>query len=302
MTEMPGRTLYEPPALLPSWLRALTGGGKKLAPGGQVPLLELGLAPRTVDPARVAKYRKLCGFPAGDTLPLPLPQVLAGPLHVALLTDPRFPLPAMGIVHVRNRIEQAEPLRLDRPFGLHAAIVAHRNVAQGIEIDVRTAATVEGREVWHSVLTALSRTPTPKDSDKPKRDKGMRAEVELPPRPDRSLLLKVPEDIGRRYARVAGDWNPIHQYAMTAKMFGFPKAIAHGMWSLARCVAEVADDVPPGPLTDGGALVCEVAFKRPVHLPSRVAIQAWRQETGVAFQLVAAHGSAVHLTGTLRTA
>jgi acyl dehydratase len=290
-------TLHNPPPLLPSWLRALTGGGKRLAVGASIPSLELGLAPRTVDPKLLAKYRKLCGFPqalagsTGDTLPLTLPQVLAGPLHVAMLTDPKFPLPAMGIVHLRNRIEQTEALRVDQPFGLHAAIVAHRQVPQGIEFDVRTVATVEGREVWQSVLTALSRTPTPKSKSKTPKEK--RAEAEVLPAPDRSLLLRVPEDIGRRYARVAGDWNPIHQHAISAKLFGFPRAIAHGMWSLARCVAEVQDDVPAGPL------VCEVTFKRPVLLPSKVAILAWRQDGGVTFQLVAAAGSTVHLTGSL---
>jgi acyl dehydratase len=152
-------------------------------------------------------------------------------------------------------------------------------------------ATVEGREVWQSVLTALSRTPTPKSKSKTPKEK--RAEAEVLPAPDRSLLLRVPEDIGRRYARVAGDWNPIHQHAISAKLFGFPRAIAHGMWSLARCVAEVQDDVPAGPL------VCEVTFKRPVLLPSKVAILAWRQDGGVTFQLVAAAGSTVHLTGSL---
>ena len=39
----------------------------------------------------------------------------------------------------------------------------------------------------------------------------------------------VAGDLGRRYAAVSGDHNPIHLYALTAKAFGFPRQIAHGI-------------------------------------------------------------------------
>ena len=34
-------------------------------------------------------------------------------------------------------------------------------------------------------------------------------------------------DLGRRYAAVSGDHNPIHLYPLTAKALGFPRQIAH---------------------------------------------------------------------------
>lgn len=288
---MTTRTWQDPPPALPSWLRALTGRGKRLKSGATVPALSMALTPRRANPEHLAKYRKLCGFTESEWLPLPYPQVLAGPLHVAMLTDPSFPLPALGIVHVRNRIEQQAPIRVDDLFDLTASIQGHREVSNGVEIDVVTVATVQGREVWRSVITALSRTPTRTDG-KPAETRTKPAVAELGP-PDRSLLMRVPEDIGRRYAKVAGDWNPIHQYAATAKLFGFPRAIAHGMWSLGRCLAEVQDDVPQGPI------VCEVAFRKPVLLPSKVALQAWRSDAGVRFDLVAASGGKAHLAGSV---
>ena len=45
------------------------------------------------------------------------------------------------------------------------------------------------------------------------------------------------KDLGRRYAAISGDYNPIHLGALSAKLFGFKQAIAHGMWSKARCLA-----------------------------------------------------------------
>ena len=51
------------------------------------------------------------------------------------------------------------------------------------------------------------------------------------------IVWKLPGDLGREYAAVSGDHNPIHLYPLTAKAFGFPRQIAHGMWTKARCVA-----------------------------------------------------------------
>ena len=48
---------------------------------------------------------------------------------------------------------------------------------------------------------------------------------------------KAPADIGRQYAKVSGDYNPIHLSAVSAKLFGFPTAIAHGLWNKARTLA-----------------------------------------------------------------
>ena len=43
---------------------------------------------------------------------------------------------------------------------------------------------------------------------------------------------------------MSGDHNPIHLYPLTAKALGFRRQIAHGMWSLARCVAAVENRLP----------------------------------------------------------
>ena len=55
---------------------------------------------------------------------------------------------------------------------------------------------------------------------------------------------RFPSDLGRRYGSVSGDLNPIHLSDPTAKLFGFPRAIAHGMWTKARCLAALHDRIP----------------------------------------------------------
>ncbi|MET8855938.1 MaoC/PaaZ C-terminal domain-containing protein [Streptomyces sp. NPDC004579] len=91
-------------------------------------------------------------------------------------------------------------------------------------------------------------------------------------------------DVGRRYGAVSGDRNPIHLHPLTARLFGFPRAIAHGMWTVARCLAEY------GP---GQAVDVRAEFRAPVPLPGAVTYAA----RGPEFELRS--GGRVHLTGAV---
>ncbi len=78
-----------------------------------------------------------------------------------------------------------------------------------------------------------------------------------------SAEWKLGGDLGRRYAAVSGDRNPIHLHALTAKAFGFPRAIAHGMWTKARALAALEGTLPD-------AYTVDVSFRRPILLPGTV--------------------------------
>ena len=95
-----------------------------------------------------------------------------------------------------------------------------------------------------------------------------------------------------RYAGASGDRNPIHLYGVTAKAFGFPRQIAHGMWTKARSIAAVENRLPE-------AVTVEVSFKTPVLLPTtvRFASTAAVDDRGVAFSLVNPKNDAPHLAG-----
>ncbi|MEV5316138.1 MaoC/PaaZ C-terminal domain-containing protein [Streptomyces sp. NPDC052687] len=91
-------------------------------------------------------------------------------------------------------------------------------------------------------------------------------------------------DLGRRYAAVSGDRNPIHLHPLTARLFGFPRPIAHGMWTLARCLA--AHGTPD-------AVRVRARFLAPVPLPGTVEFAA---EKG---RFALRGGGRVHLTATV---
>src|SRR5262249_2708376 len=102
-------------------------------------------------------------------------------------------------------------------------------------------------------------------------------------------------DVGRRYAAVSGDHNPIHLYPLTAKALGFPRQIAHGMWSLARCVAPLENRLPD-------AVTVEAAFKKPILLPGTVAFGQDPGADGIAFALTSPRNGAPHVVGRTRSA
>ncbi|MBX9396182.1 hypothetical protein K4749_21935 [Streptomyces sp. TRM72054] len=92
-------------------------------------------------------------------------------------------------------------------------------------------------------------------------------------------------DIGRRYAAVSGDRNPIHLYPLTACLFGFPRPIAHGMWTVARCLA--AHGTPK-------AVLVRAEFRAPVPLPGTVEYAAG----GGRFAL--RRGDRLHVSGAVQ--
>ncbi len=275
------------PSLLTSYLRAATS---RPAGGHGIPRMDAVQRAVAVDATRLVDYRKVCGFTSGTDLPVTFPHILAAPLHLGLLTQKAFPLRLLGLVHVRNVIRQLRPLTPDERLDLHVYVEGQREVHNGIEFDLVTEVDdAFGRRVWESVSSNLSRRKS-----KDKRGSPPKRQGEEVVRYEHTERWKVPGDTGRRYGRVSGDINPIHLYALTARLFGFPRAIAHGMWSLARCAAAIERELPSGPFE------LSVAFKQPVLLPASVQLQYRHKGGGLEYTLVNADGSKTHVVGEVR--
>lgn len=267
-----------------------------LAPGATIPRIEASAPPARPEPETLARYRRLCGFPDDGHLPPTFPQMLAGGLHIRLLADPRFPLPVAGIVHFENSILQREALPADAEYGLAAHIEGHRDDPRGVLFDVVTVMTRGDRVVWEARTTVLSRSARrARPEGAPAARKPSRETTPgLPVVPLRTAMFHLPADLGRRYSALAGDYNPIHLSALTARPFGFKRAIIHGMWTLARAVGEMADDLPPVPRR------VDVRFERPVFLPSRVHLAVTRDGPGaLAFTLTSPDLRTRHFSGVV---
>lgn len=265
-------------------LKAVFSRKGKWKDGMSMPRIEAVVEAVAPDAARLDAYRKVCGF-QGDDVPVTFPHVLASPLHLAILTCPAFPLPAMGLIHVRNRIVQHRAIRAEETLRVHIKVEGHRDVRSGVEFDFVSTVSAGGETIWESVTTLLHRRPVKKDGARPPKEAVVEAEAA------RTEEWKLPPDQGRRYARVSGDWNPIHLWPMTAKLFGFPRPIAHGMWTLARSAAALSPEAPAFPSC------LDVDFKRPVLLPGTVNLQAGPEGEGRFFRLKDRKGEKTFLEG-----
>ncbi|MFI1922624.1 MaoC family dehydratase [Streptomyces sp. NPDC020377] len=252
--------LSGPPSLGPLLaVGALRSPFKRPRPGVAFPGTgdRLVLPDLRVDLARLAAYERVCGFPTGeDSLPVTYPHVLGFPLAMRIMSGRGFPLPLLGLVHTSIAITRHTTLAATGSYELAVHVerlAAHR---RGTEAVVVTELRDGGTVVWESTSTYLARHRTET------------APAAREPEPDPLPVLdewRLAADVGRRYGAASGDRNPIHLHPLTARLFGFPRAIAHGMWTVARCLA--AHGTPQ-------AVRVRAEFRAPVLLPGTVTFAA----------------------------
>jgi acyl dehydratase len=182
---------------------------------------------------------------------------------------------------VENTITGHRPVRVGETVSVTSRSTSPRDHAKGTVVDFVTEARVGGELVWESTSTYLRRGRGADDAE---------PGLQLTDMPEGGIEWRLPGDLGRRYAAVSGDHNPIHLYPLTAKALGFPRQIAHGMWSLARCAAALENRLPD-------AVTVDAAFKKPILLPGTVAFGTSATGDGHAFSLTSPKDGSPHLLG-----
>ncbi|QIE24166.1 MaoC like domain protein [Caballeronia sp. SBC1] len=266
--------------------RALQGIFKRPERVAELPPLRLVRPGVALDPEQIGRYARVCGFIPEQGVPVTFPHVMAFPLHLMLLTDPAFPWPAMGLVHVSNSVRlrrtlhSGQSLRIEVESG---ALVAHD---RGQAFTLHTRIYRGGEAVWDA------------DSVYLKRGVAGRGHASVPQADHTSPMLvrearwQLPAQLGRDYAKASGDFNPIHLHALSAKAFGFPRAIAHGMWTLGRTLAALQ------PSKQLDAAHVQGDFKSPIFLPAETTLwTAASSPTERDFEVRDLAGERLHLRG-----
>lgn len=249
-----------------------------------VPNVSASLERLVINPSRLAKYNRVCGFnESNGVLPATYPHIAAFSLHMEMLLHKAFPFAPMGIVHLSNRITQLRPIKVSEVLSLHSKISASRDTDIGLEVDIDTEAYSGAERVWSELTTVLKR-------GKSRGGKSKRSPLQSLPE---QQSWELPANLGRQYAGVSGDYNPIHLFPASAKLLGFKRHIAHGMWSKARCLAALQDKLK------AEAFSIEVDFKTPLFLPASVALHHGETQSGIDFSLRNAAGNRPHVNGRL---
>lgn len=274
---------------------------KSLLPSGDAKAKQLPSSVYTVDQlvidqANLRDYRKICGFMNDGRVPATYFAVLSQTLQMNMMAKPDFPFAMLGLVHLENSVTQYRVIFDTETVRMSVQLDNLRAHDKGQQFDFVTTVFVGEELVWQGVSTYLSRQKKSKQTPQAAKLK----EAITPAKLDASegglsLPIEVQEDIGRRYAFVSGDFNLIHLHPLSARAFGFPKAIAHGMWTKARALAAIARsfELP-------AAYQVQVSFRQPVFLPSAIELVTDAPDAlGIEFGLYSKDGKKTHALGTI---
>jgi hypothetical protein len=277
--------LNETPNTLNLYRRALFAKGLKGIP--KLPTTSITLANVKPDAKKVDRYRDVCGFKQDhNKLPLSFPHLLAFPLHLELMLLKNFPFAVMGMVHIRNEITQHRAINVLETMDVSCHFSDIRKTDKGYDVDIKTIIHITGELVWESIstnlvrkktdITAIAKTPNNNSDELPYKE-----------------FWPLSTDLGRRYALVSGDSNPIHLFSLSAKLFGFKGHIAHGMWSKARVIAALHNKL------NSDACKITVDFKLPIFLPTTIQMNYGIEGKDINFDVRDQEGQKPHMKGRI---
>ena len=236
---------------------------------------------------KINQFKKICGYPQNtNTVPMLYLQSLFIGLFGHYITSPFFPLPPLGLIHTKQKIFQKREIDQNEILNANFSLSEVTIDPKGVEIIFFLKLTSKDEVVWEGITTTLSKSRKYLQKKKPDQTPQI-----IPP----FTTIDVPKNIGRQYAKVSGDINPHHLSAFFAKLFGFKRAIAHGMWSLAKSIAEIEKQ-----FTDNIVSSIDVSFKRPLFLPGTATIGAAKEGNDISFELRDSVTKTPHLAGSIQ--
>lgn len=287
--------LASPPAVGPLYLRSLIDRRPaSLAQSGLAGRIEARIREVTPAAAALERYQDVCGFRPSPWLPISFPHVLAAGMHLRMLLSPAFPVRLPGLVHVWHEIEQNQPIPAGAALHIESWIDGAALTNRGAEFCLHTVVSSDGGTAWRERTGFLARSKGPALAADAQPGAAQTPDAAATGDAPFTVVARYPlqANLGRRYARASGDYNPIHLFRVTAKAFGFKAAIAHGMWSLARCASALLAE-------DASNVRITVNFKRPLMLPTTTLLEAGPADQNRHFRLRSADGKTTFLSGRM---
>lgn len=265
------KVLSEVPSLVPLYAKAATGGKRS---NRTTTLKTPALAVKGVEVSarRDEDFRRVVGAPPVDHVAggafFGHVHALIMPLQMELMAADDFPLPMMGLIHTSNTYTQLKPVPVGEKVDLEVRVAGFRAHRSGTEV-VHEATVTRGGEVLvreESVYLAKGKKLDDVEPLDPAAASSKRPRFSVPVP---TAQWRIPGSIGRTWAKVSGDWNPIHVTGLTAKALGMPGVVAHGMYTASRALAE--SDWPAGEPFE-----FHIEFGAPVIVPATVMVAITR--------------------------
>jgi acyl dehydratase len=236
---------------------------------------------------KVRQYANVCGFQFDEkVLPPTYLYVLAFRLHAVIFAHKAITFPLLGMIHLKNSISVLRPVKTNEILTVKCQLTSSTETDAGLEFVLESSVYAAEELVWQAHSTYLYRIESAKRRPRPPRASDMAWE--------NIQQWRLTEDLGRHYAKASGDYNLIHLHPLLSKRFGFERVLAHGMWSKARCMAQLMQFIGERPFT------VDVEFKLPVFMPSEVTFAYESLEDGKCFEMRDVKGKRPHLHGKMR--
>lgn len=208
-------------------------------------------------------------------------------IRILLASDPKFPFPLPGMVHLTDTICQYHNILPTDVLWMECYLGDFLAHEKGTAFETITKLYREDVLVWEENTVNLY-------IGKSQMGEQEYNSYEFPEiQASKETALFIPTNMGRKYARISGDFNPIHISVLGAKLFGFKKSLMHGWFSLNKILTENSNL-----MLDRHELF--VAFKKPLFLPGNVILKQQEGEKGIQFEVVNAKEGYPNLKGEIR--
>ena len=253
---------------------------------GNLPDIEVHLENNKISSEVIKAYNKICGFETSTTASASYLHAYIFPAQMHLLSQPEVPFPLPGLIHFANSIIQHRPLAIGEEFSVickFGNLIAHD---KGQAFEVLSYIEVSGKRIWEETSIYLF---------KGKEGIGNVLEWEQPTLAENAIKesWSLYQTMGFDFAKASGDFNPIHLHPLSAKLFGFPRHIIHGMWSVGKILSLFEKRMPE-------SFEYTVSFKVPIFLPASVIFRHEKTDNGFIFDVVDNTQEKPHLKGYLK--
>ncbi|MBF0240256.1 MAG: hypothetical protein HQM12_21335 [SAR324 cluster bacterium] len=273
---------------VPPFPRSLLLRPTQLPLGETIPRIEVESSQRHIQQKQLRAFEKVCGYPFQNKegLPVSFIQILAGNLFPDIFHHESFPLRPTGLIHIKQTIRMLRTISRWETLKIVCTTEGHRNVRKGVEFDIHATIFCGSEQVWSSTTTFLSRSDY---QTNPLRVVNPVIQGVLKQR-----TWDVPENSGRRFAALSGDFNLIHLHSRVSRFFGFENPIAHGVWSISRCLGDSLELLPEPPLQ------LDIRFKKPLFLPGKATLFVSGNIQNLNYEVRSPDGKTTFLTAQLK--
>jgi acyl dehydratase len=204
-----------------------------------------------------------------------------------------LPYPMLAAMNGGCKLTINSTLPADEPLEVSGRLDAIDDNGQRAILDQRI--TTGTRSNPEAVVAHLYVFIPLKPKDKEAKKNGKAADKARVPVDARELAyFKLGPNAGLDFAKLTGDFNPVHWVPRWARAFGFRNVILHGFGTLARAIEALNRGLLAGDVTALSEI--DVRFTRPLVLPARVGVYVSGDKVWVGD----APGGPAYLEGTFK--